>query len=118
MFQSELIKLYAERELRRLLPWKDIYGLRAAVAAEANLPWLWHGLLLPSAVTLLAGSPKAGKTTFIFNLLERLLGSKDFLGLPTSTARVLYITEESPGAIVHRVDEGARTPEEHYLALR
>ncbi len=111
VFQSEPIKEYAERELRRLLPWKDIYGLRATVAAEANLPWLWHGLLLPSAVTLLAGSPKAGKTTFIFNLLERLLGGQDFLGLASSPARVLYITEESPGAIVHRINE------DHYLAL-
>ena len=112
VFQSEPIKVYTERELRRLLPWKDIYGLRATVAAEADLPWLWHGLLLPSAVTLFAGSPKEGKTTFIFNLLERLLGGQDFLGLPTSPARVLYITEESPGAIVHRTDE------DHYLALK
>jgi hypothetical protein len=112
VFQSEPIKAYAERELRRLLPWKDIYGLRSIVSAEADLPWLWHGMLLPSAVTLFAAIPKEGKTTFIFNLLESMLRSRDFLGLATRPATILYITEESPGAIVHRIDE------ENYLALK
>jgi len=112
VYKSERIKAYAERELTRLCPWKDIYGLRETVAAEADLPWLWHGLLLPSAVTLFAGMPKEGKTTFIFNLLEALLGSRNFLGLSTQPANVLYITEESPGALVHRIDE------DYYLALK
>ncbi len=111
-FYTEPLDVYRERELRCAQPWRDIYGLREAVAAEADLPWLWHGLLLPSAVTLLAGAPKEGKTTFIFNFLEALLGSRDFLGLSTQPASVLYITEESPAALVHRVSE------DHYLALR
>lgn len=112
VYQSEPIKLYTERELRRLLPWKDIYDLRKAVAAEADLPWLWHGLLLPGAVTILAAIPKEGKTTFIFNLLEAMRGSRDFLGLTTRPSHVLYITEDSPGATVHRIEGGP------YLALR
>lgn len=112
VYKSEPTKSYAEREQRRLRPWRDIYGLRDIVAAEADLPWLWNGLLLPSAVTLFAAIPKEGKTTFIFNLLEAMLGSRDFLGLSTRPASILSITEESPGAIVHRIEE------EHYLALK
>lgn len=111
-FYQEAIGVYEQRETQHYLPWDTIYGLRRQVAAEADLPWMWHGLLLPGAVTLLAGSPKVGKTTFIFNLLEAMLSSRDFLGLSTQSTSVLYITEESPAALVHRVSE------ENYLALR
>lgn len=56
--------------------------------------WVWRGYVAPFAVSLLAGRPKVGKSTFVFALLSRLVAGAPFVGLETVAAGVLVLTEE------------------------
>ena len=51
-------------------------------AAQASLPWLWHGFLAPGNITLLTSQWKSGKTTLIAVLLSRLNAGGQLAGLP------------------------------------
>jgi DNA-binding transcriptional ArsR family regulator len=63
-----------------------------------NIPpepaWSWRGYVAPFALTLLAGRPKVGKSTFVFALLARLVAGEPFLGLETAPTGVLLLSEE------------------------
>jgi DNA-binding transcriptional ArsR family regulator len=63
-----------------------------------NIPpepaWSWRGYVAPFALTLLAGRPKVGKSTFAFALLARLDAGEPFLGLETTPTGVLLLSEE------------------------
>jgi predicted ATP-dependent serine protease len=68
----------------------------AELLASAPEPdWLWHGMLAAGSVTLLAGAPKAGKTTLIAGLLQALEIGSPFLGLETAGRGALVLTEET-----------------------
>jgi hypothetical protein len=64
----------------------------------ANIPpepaWSWRGYVAPFALTLLAGRPKVGKSTFVFALLARLVTGEPFLGRETTRTGVLLLSEE------------------------
>jgi hypothetical protein len=61
-----------------------------------SVSWLWHGYLARGNLTLLTSLWKAGKTTLIAGLLQRLgLGGK-FLDRDCAPARALVVSEESP----------------------
>jgi hypothetical protein len=63
--------------------------------------WLWDGYVAISAITLLAGKPKGGKSTLACALAEAVDASaRSFLGRPVRPGRVVYISEE--GAITFR----------------
>jgi hypothetical protein len=75
-----------------------------SAAAGLPLPWLWHGYLIPGALTLLTGQWKTGKTTLASVLLARLKTGGDLAGLPLTAARALVVSEE-PLALWHRRTE-------------
>lgn len=52
-------------------------------------------LLFAGSVTLLAGAPKAGKSTFLFHLVNAVSRGEKFLGKETRQANILYATEQS-----------------------
>jgi hypothetical protein len=54
-------------------------ALRGAGAPDRR--WLWHGYLLPGAVTLLTSQWKSGKTTLASILLSRPKGGGQLAGL-------------------------------------
>jgi DNA-binding transcriptional ArsR family regulator len=56
--------------------------------------WVWRGYVALFALTLLAGRPKVGKSTFAFALLARLVAGEQFLGLATTATGVLLLSEE------------------------
>jgi hypothetical protein len=53
-----------------------------------NAAWIWDGFLARQAVTLLSSEPKAGKSTLVFGLMQRLLRGEPFLGRATCSPGV------------------------------
>jgi hypothetical protein len=76
----------------------------ANLRAEAGLvaPWLWHGFLVPGALTLLTSQWKTGKTTLASVLLARLKTGGSFAGLPLAAGRAIVLSEEAPATWVRR----------------
>ncbi len=68
--------------------------LRPREGAEAD--WLWHGYLLPGAVTLLTSQWKSGKSTLLSVLLARLQTGGVLAGLPVRAGRAVVVSEEPP----------------------
>ncbi len=62
---------------------------------EPKVQWLIAGLIPADGHTAIVGKPKAGKSTFIRNLITAVVKSSKLLGrsvdLPPNTGRVLYI---------------------------
>jgi hypothetical protein len=60
------------------------------------IDWLWNGYLARGSLTLLTSVWKAGKTTLLAGLLQRLGDGQPFLGRACAPARALILSEESP----------------------
>src|SRR5579862_2672158 len=75
------------------LPFRSLDDLIAETPTEP--PWLWRGFLVPSAITLISGKPKVGKSSLVAALLPKLAGGEPFLDLPTRATRAVLLTEES-----------------------
>ncbi len=69
-----------------------------------ELEWIWQGYLAKEVVTLLAGHPKVGKTTFVHHLLKAIgSGEKTFLGTDLKPIKkVLYLTQEGYSLFLDR----------------
>ena len=85
----------------RRLPFFSVDDLFAETPEEP--PWLWHGFLVPSAITLVSGKPKIGKSSLVSALLPRLVAGEPFLGLPTRPTRVVMLTEENRASVRYRL---------------
>jgi len=67
--------------------------------------WLWENFLEPRSLIVLAGSPKAGKTTFVAHLVAALRKGEPFLGLKTKKTRVLWLgLEERKEEVARRFE--------------
>ncbi len=78
--------------------------------------WICRGLLARGAVTLLAGMPKAGKSTFWFGLLAALQNGEPFLGFPTRQIRgAVMLTEENESSLWPKADRFGIDPD--FLSL-
>lgn len=85
-----------------LLPFVSAAELRASTPIEPG--WLWHGYLAPGALTLLAGKPKAGKSTLAVAASEAVAReASTFLGRPVVGGPVVYVSEEPAGTLAHKL---------------
>lgn len=66
--------------------------------------WIARGLVARDAVTLVAGPPKAGKTSLVFSFLSAHEQGIDFLGEATTTGKALLMTEEYPGTLLEKFE--------------
>lgn len=62
---------------------------------DCEVSWLWHGYLARGEVTLLTSQWKAGKTTLLSILLDRLGRGEPTAGLETARTKAVVISEES-----------------------
>ena len=85
----------ADREAAQHGPPVEFGPMSAQLADVPPEPeWLWHGLLAPGALTLLApGQPKVGKSTLLFGLLGALEPGRPYLDRPTRATRALLLSE-------------------------
>lgn len=73
---------------------------------EGAIPWVLEGYLLEGGLTLLAGPPKLGKTTFAYHALVSIALGKPFIGRETSEESVLLLgVEEHRRDIVQRLKD-------------
>jgi hypothetical protein len=72
--------------------------------APAEPLWTWRGYLAPGAVTIVAGKPKAGKSTLAFALADALAQRAPmFLGREVAGGPVVYVSEETTGTLAHKL---------------
>ena len=76
----------------RRLPFRPLG--EALRNAPDEPPWLVHGMVARTLLTVLGGKPKVGKSTLAFGMLKALAHGEPFLGEPTMQARSLLLTEE------------------------
>ncbi len=74
-----------------------------APETAAGPSWVVPGYAARAAVTLLAGLPKAGKTTFLADLVASVAAGATFLGRDVAGGRVLWIDLEQPEGLTKRV---------------
>ena len=86
--------------------------------ADEPVPWLVEGLVAKGAATLLAAAPKAGKTTLVAAMLRAMLNGEPFLGLKTTAAKVLYLTEERRDTLRKRWQAVGLEPHPHLRVMR
>ena len=73
----------------------NIVGYDIADIPDSEVEWLWYGYLAKRNLTLLSGAPKAGKSTLLFDFLKQMKDNKPCLGLSTTCAPTVLVTEES-----------------------
>ena len=66
--------------------------LLATLQARTN--WVWHGYLAPGSVTLLTSVWKAGKTTLLSVLLDRMGAGGELAGSAVSAGQAVIVSEE------------------------
>lgn len=85
-------------------------GLRFVTAADlrASTPpepeWVWEGYLARSTATIVAGKPKAGKSTLLAALMDGATGgAPSFLGRRLAHGPVVYVSEEGAGTLADKL---------------
>lgn len=87
--------------------------MQLATRANKGMDWYLNGILGRGVVTLLAGLPKAGKSTLVFNILAALEDDDrlEFMGRGLAKDRhderqgikTIYLSEESPYTIYQKM---------------
>jgi putative DNA primase/helicase len=66
--------------------------------------WVVDHLIAGGALTLFAGLPKVGKSTFVYGMLGAISTGTPFLGLDVASASVLLLTEEPAITVEEKAD--------------
>lgn len=73
-----------------------------AMYEQSEMHWLVEGIVAVGEVTLIAASPKAGKSTLTFALLAALERGEPFAGFPVSRCRAVYVSEETASLVLEK----------------
>ena len=80
--------------------------LRDATPEEP--PWVVTGYLARGAVTMVAGKPKAGKSTWAWAVADAVaVEAASFLGRQVAGGPVVFVTEEGAGTLRHKLPGAA-----------
>lgn len=79
--------------------------------------WIVDHLIGRGSLTIVAGLPKVGKSTFVYGALGAITAGEDrtFLGLPVQAAAALLLTEESPSTVEEKADRFGLSDERVYI---
>jgi putative DNA primase/helicase len=83
------------------LPFAPASGILTAVPDRVD--WTWDGFLAPGVLTVLAGKPKAGKSTIAFALVATLSRGEQFLGRKTKPTGALILSEERSASLAEKL---------------
>ena len=87
-------------------------------AADEKVDSIVEELIVLGAISELSAKIKAGKTTFVGQLLRCMFAGEDFLGLRTQPVVVLYLTEEGPNTFRSMLVRAGLMEEERLHVLR
>lgn len=77
--------------------------------APPVIPWVWDGYLARGSVTLIAGRPKAGKSTLITAVVQAVAAdAPTFLNHEITGCPVLVLSEEGHSTLKHKLPPGER----------
>ena len=80
----------------RIVPYRT--PLEIAASTSEHPDWLIRGYVALGAITELDGKIKSsGKTTLILDAIRAILDGDAWLGQPTMTTKVTYLSEQTPG---------------------
>jgi biotin operon repressor len=86
---------------------------------KISVDWICRPLLARGAITEITGEAKrAGKSTFIMQLVKSILDGHSFLSNPTKQSKVLYLTEESAYVFKKNCFDAGLTQYETFFAVR
>jgi hypothetical protein len=78
-------------------------GLGKALAETPEEPrWVLNGYIARGVVTLLAGRPKVGKSTFAFGLFGSVLAGRPFVDRDVDETGILLLSEERPDSLAEK----------------
>jgi DNA-binding HxlR family transcriptional regulator len=80
--------------------------------------WIVDHLIGRGVLSIVAGLPKAGKSTLVYGALGAVTGGENggvFLGLPVQPAAVLLLTEEPPSTVEEKADRFGLADERVYI---
>ena len=80
----------------RRLVFMSMAAIVRSAPVEQN--WIWDGYLAPGALTLLAGRPKVGKSTFLFALMAAICRGAEFCAGSTRQVPIAILSEERIGS--------------------
>jgi hypothetical protein len=96
-----------------------IRSLGTALAGTPDKPeWYWDGYVGPGNVTLIAGRPKVGKSSFLLGLIGAIGAGQPFVGRATRQTRILLLTEERQSALKPKVERFGVADESLHLLMR
>jgi RecA-family ATPase len=109
-----------DRRPPRLLPVLDFEGAAATALTESAKP-LIKGMLDEGAFSVFYGPSNSGKTFVVLDLAYSVSLGRDWVGMKTTKAPVLYIAAEGGGGIKKRIAAlrqrpGAAIPKDFYLS--
>jgi hypothetical protein len=86
------------------MPWRWADELTANALPEPH--WVFEGYLSPGTKAMLAGLPKAGKTTLVAALIKAVASEvSSFLGRRINGGPVLLVSEEGDGTLAPKLRE-------------
>src|SRR5260370_296873 len=88
--------VHSEATMTSSIPVPALWLSDLEQASASRLDWLWHGYLAAGNVTLLTSQWKAGKTTLLSILLDRMKSGGALAGRPVRAGRAGVVSEESP----------------------
>ena len=89
----------------RFTPWAEV-----SAATPPEPPWVLDGYSARGAVTMLAGKPKAGKSTLAWAMAEAVdAGAGSFLGRRVDGGPVVCVSEEGAGTLRPKLPKSSRS---------
>lgn len=88
---------------------------------QMAVDWIARGWLAAGAIYQLTGAPKVGKTSLLLHLVSCILRGRPFLGQPTQSGPVVYLSEQTQATLtpaVGRAGMGAEADLEMFVASR
>src|SRR5215831_5604934 len=75
--------------------WPKLTGAAAMLNHQDNTEWLWKDAIPQGSASMLAGQPRAGKSTLAFNLALAMSRGVEFLRRITNKCTTAYISVDS-----------------------
>lgn len=90
----------AENQRKRFLTIRELFS-------EHNKPVEWYvqGIVPNESLISIQGRPKCGKSTFVFAMLKAILEGGEFLGKPTKSVKVVYLSEQNRVSMCQQLKE-------------
>jgi hypothetical protein len=101
-----------EEEHEARAQWEKARGGRRTIRAKDMFllprtrpqPFL-ENLIYPGSLLILAGNPKAGKSTFLWHALQAMTTGQSFCGLKTRLTTVLYTSEQPDPSLFTQIEK-------------